>query len=105
MDTIEILASAIQQKKQISYEYFSPGRAVGTRIGNPHAVFISTAENLNIDIFKVDGVKSDPAKPIPAWRQYKLKDLRNVVVLDEVFMTADGYNPTSKKYSRVIAKV
>ena len=55
--------------------------------------------------FKIDGVKTDPAKPLPAWRQYKVKDIKNVVILDKVFSTADGYNPTSKQYARVIAKI
>lgn len=105
MDTLELLTSAIQQKKQITYEYDSPGRAVGVRIGNPHAIFISTAENVNIDIYKIDGVKTDPAKPLPAWRQYKVKDMKNVVILDKEFSTADGYNPTSKQYARVITKI
>ncbi len=105
MDTIEILTSAIQHKKQISYEYDAPDRAVGVRIGNPHAIFISTAENVNIDIFKLGGVKTDPAKPLPAWRQYKVKNIKNVVILDQNFSTADGYNPTSKQYARVIAKI
>ncbi|MFP5042916.1 hypothetical protein [Parasediminibacterium sp. JCM 36343] len=105
MDTIELLISAIEQKKQVSYEYDSPGRAVGVRIGNPHAIFISKAENVNIDIYKTDGVKTDPTKPLPAWRQYKIKDIKNVVILDKGFSTADGYNPTSKQYARVLALI
>lgn len=105
MDTIDLLTSAIQQRKQVSYEYESPGRVIGVRIGNPHAIFISTAGNVNIDIFKIDGVKTDPSKPLPAWRQYKVKDIKNVIILDKPFVTADGYNPTSKQYARVIAKI
>jgi hypothetical protein len=105
MDTLEILTSAIQQKKQISYEYDAPERAVGVRIGNPHAIFISTSDNVNIDIYKISGVTSDPTKPLPAWRQYKVQNIRNVVILDTVFTIAPGYNPTSKQYARVIAKI
>jgi len=105
MDTIELLTSAIQQRKQISYEYDAPDRAVGVRFGNPHAIFISTAENVNIDIYKLDGVKTDPSKPIPAWRQYKVKGIKNVIILDIGFSAAEGYNPTSKQYDRVIAKI
>ena len=105
MDTLEILTLAIREKKQISYEYSAPDRANGARIGNPHAIFVSSADNVNIDIYKIDGVKTDPTKPLPAWRQYKVKDIKNVVILKTVFSTAEGYNPTSKQYSRVIVKV
>ena len=105
MDTIELLTLAIQQKKQVSFEYDSPERAVGVRFGNPHAIFISTADNLNIDIYKLDGVRTDTTKIIPAWRQYKVKDIKNVIILDQEFSPAVGYNPTSKQYSRVIAKI
>lgn len=105
MDTIDILTSAIRQKRQISYEYNSPGRATGVRIGNPHAIFVSTSDNVNIDIYKVDGVKTDPSKPLPAWRQYKVKEISNVTILDKEFTVAEGYNPNSKQYARVIAKI
>jgi hypothetical protein len=104
MEIIEILLLAIKQKKQIRYEYDLPGRAIGTRIGNPHAIFISSTEKINIDIYKHNGVCSD-LKPIPAWRQYTIKHIRNVVILDEEFTVAIGYNPISKQYNRVIAKI
>jgi hypothetical protein len=107
MDTLDILIKAIQLQKSISYEYNAPGRAIGVRFGNPHAIFVSTTENVNIDIFKIDGVKTDPSKPIPAWRQYKVKHMENVSILvdDNEFEIAVGYNPTSKQYANVIAKV
>ena len=105
METLEILILAIQQKKQISYEYESEGRAIGVRIGNPHAIFTAKTENVNIDIYKIDGVKTDLTKSLPAWRQYKTKHISNVKILDAEFLTADGYNPTSKQYIRTIEKI
>lgn len=105
MDTIEILTSAIRQKKQISYEYSAPESKKGVRIGNPHAIFVSSSDNVNIDIYKLDGVRTDPTKLLPAWRQYKIKYIKNVIILNTVFSTAVGYNPTSKQYSRVIIKI
>jgi len=104
METIEILTLAIRQKKQIQYEYDLPGKAVGIRIGNPHAIFISSAEKINIDIYKLDGVRSN-SKSIPDWRQYTVKHIRNVVILDSQFSTAINYNPLSKQYNRVISKI
>ncbi len=105
MNTIELLISAIKQKRQISYEYHLQGRAEGVRIGNPHAIFEATSGNINIDIFKIDGVRTEPQKPLPEWRQYTVKHLRNVVILDEVFSIADGYNTYSNQYTKVIFKL
>lgn len=105
MEVLEILKLAISQQKQISYEYEAPGRAIGVRIGNPHAIFISTANNVNIDIHKISGVKTDPSKLLPDWRQYTVLNIRNVVILENGFSIAKGYNPNSKQYSRVIAKI
>jgi hypothetical protein len=105
MDTMELLTLAIQQKKQISYEYDSSEREVGVRFGNPHAIFISKADNVNIDIYKLDGARTDKTKDLPAWRQYKVKNIKNVIILDQEFTSAVGYNPTSNQYSRVLSKI
>ncbi len=105
MDVIEILTLAIQQRKRIRFEYELVGRAVGARIGHPHAIFISTADNINIDIHKIDGLRTAPIKDFPHWRQYKIKHIVNVIILEEEFTVADGYNPNSKQYARVISKI
>ncbi|MFP9098213.1 hypothetical protein ACLI09_04105 [Flavobacterium sp. RHBU_24] len=104
MEVIDILKLAIVQKRQISYEYELEGKAIGIRFGNPHAIFISKAENINIDIYKNGGVRSCK-KPIPDWRQYKVKHIKNVFILEQEFVEAKGYNPNSIQYSRVIAKI
>ncbi|OGU40120.1 MAG: hypothetical protein A2X61_06970 [Ignavibacteria bacterium GWB2_35_12] len=106
MDTLELLKKAIELRKPITYEYNAPDRAIGPRLGNPHAIFISTSGNMNIDIYKLDGVRSTPDK-LPAWRQYKVKNIENVIihVEENIFEIAPGYNPVSKQYSRVIKKI
>ncbi len=104
---IEILKKAIVSRKPIEYEYETEGRAIGKRYGHPHAIFISSTNNVNIDIFKYDGVMTDSNKPLPAWRQYCVKFITNVLILEQEpeFEVAKGYNPISKQYNRVIVKV
>ncbi len=107
MDNIrEQLVRAIELRKPISYDYEAEDRAIGLRYGNPHAIFIATTNNINIDIWKTGGVRSD-TKPLPAWRQYKIQNIKKVTILEgeEQFTIAQGYNPNSKQYSRPIAKV
>lgn len=107
MEIIDILKTAISLKKPISYEYVAENRVIGVRYGNPHAIFIATTGNVNIDIYKTGGVSSDETKPLPGWRQYKLKHIVNVIINEDLpeFEIASGYNPNSRQYSRVIAKI
>lgn len=105
MTIIELLELAIKEKRQISYEYELEGRAIGTRYGDPHAIFISSRNNINIDIYKQDGVCTNPGKKIPDWRQYTVKHIRNVTILENSFTQASGYNPNSSQYSKIIIKI
>lgn len=106
MNTLEILKTAIEMRKPIRYKYNKEGRAIGIRYGNPHAIFLSSADNVNIDIWKTGGVKSDD-KPIPDWKVYTIKHMEEITILEDQpdFPIADGYKPNSPKYSRAIAKV
>ncbi|GGB68701.1 hypothetical protein GCM10007424_05910 [Flavobacterium suaedae] len=104
MYILEILQQAIKQKRQISYEYDLLGKAQGKRYGDPHAIFTATTKNMNIHIYKQDGVCSD-SKPLPGWREYKVKHIINVKILDKHFEVAPGYNPNSSRYINVFEKI
>ena len=93
-------------RKPISYKYNKEGRANGIRYGNPHAVFLSSANNINIDIWKTSGVRSDD-KPIPDWKVYTIKHMEEITILEDQpdFPITDGYKPNSPKYERAFAKV
>lgn len=109
MEKLELLKMSIQQQKPICFEYTALGHAVGKRYGNPHAVFIHpTTNNVNIDIFKTGGVSTLPLKkPLPDWKQYRVEHICNVTILEgeSSFSIANGYNPNSKQYARVIVKI
>ena len=106
MDTLEILKTAIAMRKQISYKYNLEGRAIGIRYGNPHAIYLSSTDKVNIHIWKTGGVKSDD-KPIPDWRAYSIKYMEEITILEDQpdFPIANGYKPNSPMYSRAIAKI
>jgi len=106
MDILEILKKAIAMRKPISYKYNLEGRKVGIRYGNPHAIYLSSTDKVNIDIWKTGGVKSDD-KPIPDWRAYSIKNIEEITILEDQpdFPTANRYKPNSLKYSRALAKV
>lgn len=38
--SLEILKEAIEKKSKISFEYNKPGKTLGRRVGDTHAVFI-----------------------------------------------------------------
>lgn len=107
MDTVEILKQAISERKPISFEYEAADRAVGTRYGNPHVLFVSPFSIDTIDIFKTGGVSTETLRPLPAWRQYKIANIKNIIIQQDApsFETAPGYNPQSKLYNKVIAKI
>ena len=108
MDTLELLSAAIKAKKPFSFEYHADGHVKGVRTGNPHAIFIHpTTDNINVDIWKTDGVSTKPDTVLPAWKQYRLEFIKNITILEHeaTFEPAKGYNPVSKQYSRVIVKI
>lgn len=106
MDTLEILTTAINLRKPISFEYNLENRAVGLRLGNPHAIYLSSTNKVNIHVWKTDGVKTDPTQPIQAWRTYSIKHIQNITILNEKesFSLAPDYKPNSPMYSRALAK-
>lgn len=106
MEVLKILKEAIKLRKPIIYEYQALGRARGLRYGNPHAIFISTSGNKNIDIYKTDGVSTNSSK-LPGWREYNIKNIISVKILHELseFEIALGYKPHAERYNTAITKI
>lgn len=107
MDILGILTTAIKMRKPISFKYNLEGRAVGLRYGNPHVIYLSSSDNVNIHIWKTDGVKTDPKQELPTWRTYTIKHIEDITILEDQpnFNLAPDYKPNSPMYSRAIAKV
>lgn len=126
MTVIEKLTKAIENRKPIEFEYNKPGKIPGKRIGNPHALYIFSYKDpkkesvTKLDLVQEDGVSdSELEKPFPDFRQFFLKDLSNIEILEnasefkplyeklnpETGEMEKRYNPESDYYKNVIAKV
>jgi hypothetical protein len=107
MDTLKLLQDAIENQKSIEFKYIKTGKVEGTRMGDPHAVFLHpTTNNATVDIFQTGGA-SDSQQLIPRWRPFLLEFIQDITITEKHFHIAVGYdsNPASKKYSKVISKV
>ncbi|OGF33559.1 hypothetical protein A2223_02295 [Candidatus Falkowbacteria bacterium RIFOXYA2_FULL_35_8] len=97
------IIEAIKNKKMISFTYIEKEALRDIRRAAPHAFFVSTAGNKNVDAFQYDGYSKKGS--LPAWRQFTIDNIRDLVLLDENFEVAHGYNPYSKQYDRAICKI
>jgi hypothetical protein len=105
MNTLELLKKAIKIGKPIRYEYNREDCVIGIRYGNPHAIYIHPeTKNLNIDIFKTNGVYTK-IKP-PSWNIYIINYISNVEIFEEKpeFENAPKYKPNSERYKKAIIK-
>lgn len=113
MTNLELIISAIQNRKPISFEYNKPEKVKGQRIGNPHAVFIFTSkageQSTKIHLVQTGGVSdSKELKPFPDFRMFNIEDLSNIAILgdENVFEPFyEKYNPEWEGYKDVIEKV
>lgn len=112
MNTLDALIQAINSRKPISFEYNREGKMRGVRIGNPHAVFIFTAnsgkQSTKIDLVQTEGVSDTSSeKPLPSWRFFNIENMSSVIVLENEpnFQPAEDYKPEAERYKNVIAKV
>lgn len=107
---IETLKNAIKKKVVISFEYNKPGKTLGSRTGNPHAIFIMRkkdgTESTKVHIVQTSGV-SDSGRALPSFRMFNIEDLSNVVICEPVttFQVSPEYNPEWDGYKYVIEKV
>jgi hypothetical protein len=110
MTKLELLTKAIQDRLPISFQYNKPGKTVGIRIGNPHAVFIFTSikgiTSTKLHIVQTEGVSDTGDKgDFPFWRPFNIEHISDVKVLENMgkFEVQEGYKPDS--YDNPLAKV
>ena len=108
MSSLQVIEEAIRTRAPIAFEYLRPDKTPGTRIGNPHAVFIrrlkSGEEYVYLHLWQTDGV-TDSGQQLPSWRQFFFNDVHEPRLMPEAapFALAEGYNPSYYEFS--IAKV
>lgn len=99
MNNEQILISAIDNRKLVNFNYENQP----VRRAAPHAIYISTAENKNLDAYQFDGYSQ--SGNLPDWRNFVLEKIQNLEILNENFEIAPGYKTDSPKYNRCIHKI
>ena len=112
MNKLETLISSVELQKPISFEYNKPGKPIGERIGNVHAIFIMTKKSgklsTKVHIVQTDGVSdSKDRNPFPNFRMFNIESIESVRILSDapVFEVNEKYNPDWDGYAKPIAKV
>ncbi len=112
MNTLELITSAIKNKKSISFEYQKQEKVQGKRIGDPHAIFVLTSlkgeQGTKVHIFQTEGVSDSKfEKPLPDFRMFDLFDIVKVKVLENnpAFIVNEKYNPLWSGYDNTIVKI
>lgn len=107
MNKEDLIKKAIASRKPIEFEYIREGKISGRRIGNPHILFQSSANEKQVHIFQTGGVSDSNLNEGLPWRLFFVEFIENINILDEEqsFAIAEGYNPDSPMYGDVIAEV
>lgn len=99
MDIQNYLIQAIDNKNLVNFYYENqPIRKVA-----PHAIYISSAGNKNLDAFQHDGYSK--SGDLPSWRNFKLSKIENIEILNDKFEIVDGYKSNSSKYNNYVHKI
>ena len=89
--------SHYEQSRNFNYENQPIRRAA------PHAIYMSTAGNKNVDAYQFDGYSQ--SGDLPDWRNFLLDKIQNLEILSENFEIAEGYKSYSLKYNRSVHKI
>lgn len=99
MNNQEILIDAMDNRRLVNFSYENQS----IRRTAPHAIYVSTAGNKNLDAYQFDGYSQ--SGNLPDWRNFLLEKIQNLEVLNESFEIAQGYKSYSPKYSRAVHKI
>ena len=93
------LTQAVLARRVVAGRYIAGGDD-GVRVFYPHVLYRSAAGELLVDVFQVDG----PTRggQLPGWRVLKLAGLRDLRVLDAVFLPRPWLDLISPAYRREV---
>lgn len=101
MPILDALQKAIKNKKVIEFNY----KLEWIRIWNPYAVYKHTNTwNILLDLYQTKWYSNSNDK-IPWWREFEVKDINNLKILDETFNINNQYKPNSERYSNYLFKI
>jgi hypothetical protein len=93
------LIRAVSARRVVAGRYAASGDA-GVRVFYPHVLYRSAAGELLVDVFQVDG----PIRggELPGWRVLKVAGLRELEILDAVFLPVPRLDLVAAGYRRQI---
>lgn len=93
------ICNAIRNKDIISFNYDG-----GIRIVEPYCYGVSTAGNLVLRCFQIDGY-SLSGKPM-GWKLFKIGEMSSISLTEKkIFNIRSGYNPNDKGMIRIICNI
>ena len=93
------LTRAIRARRVVVGRYAASGDT-RVRVFYPHLLYRSAAGELIVDVFQVDGPSRGGR--LPDWRALKVAGLRDLQLLDAVFLPVARVDLVSKRYRREI---
>lgn len=93
------LIRAISARRVVAARYAASGDA-GIRVFYPHLLYRSAAGELLVEVFQVDGPSR--GSQLPGWRVLKVAGLRELEVLEAVFLPVPRLDLVSADYRRQI---
>ena len=102
MTTSDTICAAIRDLRQLSLQGKDD---LASRIIEPHVVYEAANGRVLVDFYQTQGYSS--SGNLPAWRRLSLDDIQQIETLVDEFEAryAEGYNPASTRYVRIICKV
>jgi len=102
MSILDIICSAIRKRHQLSVRGKDD---LDWRIVEPHIVYEAANGNILLDFYQTGGYSS--SGKLPAWRRLLIAEIQQAEIISKQFniRNAEGYNPTSDRYVKVICKV
>lgn len=100
-DVHEQITHAIQNKKQIIIQY-AQGKQ---RVLWPHILYFNPDGKEILEGYQVSGYSEHPYN-LPAWRQFDIKNISNIIILKKSFRTvSDIYRPSAERYKLIFQKI
>lgn len=101
VDYQDQIIEAISLRKKLKLNY----KNEGYRVVCPHILYFSDVGNKLLDAYQVSGYAKN-LKDVPGWKPFYISEITDLVVLDDTFEIASGYNPSNRnKYLTIVAKV
>jgi hypothetical protein len=95
-----LLCQAIRELRTVRFIAYSH-----ERIGQPHLLGQARDGTLQLELFQTGGHTSGRTGRLPQWRRFNLRDIRDLVLLDQIFTPRSDFNPRRKEWQPVLAQV